>query len=194
VPETKAVLTAALERLAQGPTSPEREYGLTTEAAPSCSATSATVSEGTARLTLGGDCGRLGRAQVVYTATQFPTVKAVEIDGRRYTRADFEDETPAILVESPLPFGTVGDPLHAKGTANTFEATFQYEVVDPNGKVVDSTFVTATSGSGQRGTFDFSTQPYEISHAGQGALVVFELSAKDGSRTHEVRIPVQMNG
>ena len=193
VPKTQAVLTAALDQLVSGPTTSEREYGLTSEAGPGCSVTSANVAESTATIRLAGECGRLGMAQVVYTATQFPTVRAVEIDGRRYTRADFEDETPIILVESPLPFEAVGNPLRAKGTANTFEATFQYEVVEPEGRIVDSTFVTATSGSGQRGTFDFTTQPYEISRPGLGALVVFELSAKDGSRIHLVEIPVQMD-
>ena len=56
---------------------------------------------------------------------------------------------------------------------------------------VDKNFVTATSGTGTRGTFDFTTKPY-TGKAGEGALVVFELSAKDGSRTKEVRIPVQL--
>ena len=192
VPKTQAVLSAALEQLVHGPTTSEREYGLTNEAGPGCAATSATVAEGTATLALAGGCGRLGLAQAVYTATQFPTVKRVELGGKRYTRADFEDETPIILVESPLPFEKVGNPLRARGTANTFEATFQYEVVEPEGRIVASNFTTATSGSGQRGTFDFTTDTYEVSRPGLGSFVVFELSAKDGSRIHLVEIPVEM--
>ena len=62
-------------------------------------------------------------AQIVYTLTQFPTVESVEIDGESYTRADFEEQTPSVLVESPLPFEEVTSPLRATGTANTFEAT-----------------------------------------------------------------------
>src|SRR6266567_46920 len=73
-------------------------------------------------------------AQVVYTLSQFEGVKAVEINGKTYTRANFEDETPLILVESPLPFQTVHSPLRVTGTANTFEATFQYELTDAAGK------------------------------------------------------------
>ncbi len=106
-------------------------------------------------------------AQIVYTLTQFPTVKQVRIAGKRYTRADFEDWTPAILVESPLAFETVSNPIRATGTANTFEANFQYEVVNPAGKVVDTHFVTATSGTGTRGTFDFTTKRY-TGKAGRG--------------------------
>ena len=46
------------------------------------------------------------------------------------------------------------------GTANTFEATFNYELVGASGKVLSKNFVTATSGTGTRGTFSF-TVPYE---------------------------------
>ena len=87
-----------------------------------------------------------------------------------------------------MPDETVSSPIRATGTANTFEATFQYDVVGPGGKVLATHFATATSGSGTRGTFDFTTKPF--SATGDGALVVYELSAKDGSRIHEVRIPL----
>jgi hypothetical protein len=187
VPKTVAVAREALDELAKGPTTSEGELGLTSDVATPIP--TIIIENGVAKI--GGDVRGAGLAQVVYTLTQFPTVKAVEIGGKRYTRKSFEDETPIILVESPLPFEAVANPIRATGTANTFEATFQYEVVDPAGKVVDTHFVMATSGSGQRGTFDFTTKPY-TGPAGTGALVVFELSAKDGSRIHEVRIPVQL--
>jgi hypothetical protein len=189
VPKTQAVAQAALDELAAGPTAGEGDLGLTSDA--SLDISGVTIENGIATLEGEVPTSRAGRAQVVYTLTQFPTVQHVEIDGAHYTRADFEDETPGILVESPLAFETVSGPIHATGTANTFEATFNYEVVDPAGKVVDKNFVTATSGTGTRGTFDFTTKPY-TGKAGEGALVVFEISAKDGSRTKEVRIPVQL--
>ena len=94
-------------------------------------------------------------------------------------------------MESPLPFDHVKSPLHATGTANTFEATFQYDLRDPGGKLLKTHFVTATSGTGTRGTFDFSV-PFTSPSAGTGKLVVYELSAKDGSRIHQVEIPVRM--
>jgi len=103
-----------------------------------------------------------------------------------------ENLTPAILVESPLYFEEVGNPVRATGTANTFEATLQYELTDTDGRIVDDGFVTATSGSGTRGTFDFTTKEYEIPFDGVGALFVFELSAKDGSRINLREIPVRM--
>jgi germination protein M len=127
-------------------------------------------------------------AEEVYTLTQFAPTKPVDVGGQSYTRSDFEDLTPAILVESPLPFATVTSPLRMWGTANTFEATFEYELLDAAGKVLSKHFVTATSGSGTRGTYDV-TVPFEAPN-GLGKLVVFELSAADGSRIHQVEIPL----
>jgi hypothetical protein len=89
-------------------------------------------------------------------------------------------------VESPLPFQAVTAPITVTGTANTFEATFHYELVDAAGSVLDENCVTATSGTGTRGTFEFTTEDV----ADVFALVVFERSAEDGSRTREVRIPL----
>ena len=167
VPESDAV-DGAVDALLRGPTDEERELGLTSVA------TDAPATE----------LPRAGLAQFVYTVTQFPGVD--EIDGVKYARADFEDFTPSVLVESPLPFDEVTSPLRATGTANTFEATFNYELVDANGDVVDENFVTATSGTGTRGTFDFTTGPFED----VAALRVFEISAEDGSRVREVEIPL----
>ena len=131
------------------------------------------------------------RAQIVYTLTADPTVTSVEIEGQSYTRADFEEQTPAVLVESPLAGDAVSSPLVANGTANTFEATFSFEIKDSSGEVIAADFVTATSGSGTRGTFSFS-QPFVVTEDQEGSLVVFELSAEDGSRTHEVEIPLEL--
>ncbi len=110
---------------------------------------------------------------------------------QRSTRADFEDETPIILVESPLPFQHVKSPLRATGTANTFEATFNYDLTDPDGKIIATHFVTATSGSGTRGTFDF-TVPFTVDRSGLGELIVYELSAANGQRIHINEIPVYL--
>ena len=51
--------------------------------------------------------------------------------------------------------------------------------------------MTATSGSGTRGTFDF-TVPFTVEHAQSGKLVVFESSAENGSRIHVVEIPLRL--
>ena len=192
VPKTPAVAKAALDALQEGPTAAEADLGLVNSLESYEDLSVRLEKDGVLRVSEVRGAAEPALAQIVYTFTQFPTVKQVAVQGKRYTRADFEDWTPAILVESPLPFETVSNPLRASGTANTFEANFQYELVDPAGKVVDENFVTATSGTGTRGTFDFTTKRY-TGPVGEGTLVVFELSAKDGSRINEVRIPVQLS-
>jgi hypothetical protein len=145
-------------------------------------------------------------AQVVYTLTQFPTVEAVlfELDGEPVTtfsnegivlggpqtREDYEDVTPAILVESPTPFETVASPLGIEGTANVFEATVSYALVDALGNELASGFATATCGTGCRGTFEAEV-PFDAADGAALTLAVFEVSAKDGSRANVVEIPLR---
>src|SRR4051812_17536790 len=129
-------------------------------------------------------------AAETFTLSQSDPAKPVVVDGKSHTRSDFEDLTPAILVEEPLPFASVSSPLRLRGTANTFEATFEYELLDPAGKVLAHHFVTATSGSGTRGTYDVKI-PFEAPN-GLGKLVVYEVSAADGSKTHVVEIPLAL--
>jgi Immunoglobulin-like domain of bacterial spore germination/Sporulation and spore germination len=191
LPRTTAVAGAALGLLAGGPTARERnDLGLTS-ALPEPGGDRLELRDGVLHFDSRASYTRDALAQLVYTLTQFPTVKAVEVGGKRYTRADFEEETPLILVESPLPFQTVTSPLHANGTANTFEATFQYDLIDPEGRIAKHNFVTATSGNGVRGTFDF-TQQFEVDKSGLGKLIVYEISAEDGRRTHLVEIPIDL--
>jgi germination protein M len=145
-----------------------------------------TITSGRAHVT-GAGLSDAAVAQIVYSLTSFPTVQSV--DGK--TRADVEDFAPAILVEHPAPQDEVSSPLRVTGTANTFEATFNYRLEDAHGHLLAKDFVTATSGSGTRGTFEF-TVPFTIHASQDGALSVFELSAEDGSVVHERVIPLRL--
>ncbi len=194
VPTTQAVATTALEQLFLGPTSDEKSnLALSTAIPDGIELDSLEITDGVAKLNVTDELTDASLAQAVYTLTQFPTVDSVETGGGTYTRADVESFTPAILVESPLPSEEVSSPLRVTGTANTFEATFDYELTDTDGKIVDQNFVTATSGTGTRGTFDFTTKPYTVPFDGVGSLVVFERSAEDGSRINVVEIPLKMS-
>jgi len=191
--QTDALAQAALDELLAGPTEQEGADLQSTTAIPEdVEGVVASIEDGVAAVELSVDLPDEPLAQVVYTLTQFVTVESVNVQGNTLTRADFEDLTPAILVESPLAFEDVTSPLRVTGTANTFEATFSYELTDTDGLIVDENFVTATSGTGTRGTFDFTTEPYTVPFDGVGALIVFELSAKDGSRINLVEIPLRM--
>jgi Immunoglobulin-like domain of bacterial spore germination len=106
-------------------------------------------------------------------------------------RSDLEDVTPVILVESPLPGETVTSPILVRGTSNTFEATMRLEV-RRRSELLTSETVTASSGSGQRGTFeaslDVNAAPEPIT------LVAYEASAENGQPLHTVRVPLTLAG
>lgn len=198
--DTPGVARAALEALFAGPQDGERSQGLITGVPKGTAVSTLEIADGvaTAGVTAPGALSPAGRAQIVYTLTQFPTVKRVRLRvndgaaGSAVGRADSEAQTPAILVESPLPGDSVDSPLELSGTANTFEATFRYELLRPDGGKLAEDFGTATSGSGTRGTFS-ETLAFEIPNRQLGTLVVYESSAADGSRVHVVKIPLLLN-
>jgi germination protein M len=209
----EAVGRGALEGLLQGPTDAEQELGFSTMVPAGTELLGLSIVDEVATVDLteefatgGGSLSMTGRvAQVVYTLTQFPTVSGVlfEIEGEPVTslggegveigepqtRADWEALTPAILVESPLPFDDVTSPLRVSGTANTFEAVFQLNVTDGEGLIVYDEPQMATSGTGTRGTFEV-TASFDVPRAGVGAVIVFESSAEDGRPINVVEIPV----
>jgi germination protein M len=194
VPGTPAVGRAALEQLLAGRNQLERQAGIGSAVPVETTLLDLSIDDGGAEVSLSDEVaagGEAALAQVVYTLTQFPTVERVAVNGDEpRTRADFESFAPAILVESPLSAETVRTPVRIRGTANTFEAVFNAELIDTSGRVIATQVVTATSGSGTRGTFDAELTFGDEVSSGPGALVVYETSAEDGSRIHTVEIPV----
>lgn len=215
LPVTATVHERAVTALLRGPDASDRALGLTSAVPAGSRLLTLTVEKGTATVDLSKEFGSGGGsasmqmrvAQVVYTLTRFPDVRRVRflLEGEPVealggeglvllepqTRADYEDQTPSILVDTPAAGATVRTPLRIRGTANTFEAEFQLQVTDPNGRIVATKQVMATSGSGTRGTFDV-TVPFTVPRDGIGEIVVWEVSAKDGSRIHIVETPVRM--
>ena len=146
-------------------------------------------------------------AQMVFTLTQFDGIQKVQfaLDGKPVTvfggegimldhpvgRADYENMAPAILVESVAPGDTITSPLRVSGSANVFEAVFRVQLLDAQGKTLIDQVVNATSGTGTRGTFS-EELPFPVTATGQGKLVVFADSPKDGSPIDVVEIPVTL--
>ena len=147
-------------------------------------------------------------AQLVYTLTQFPTVKGVrlKLDGKDTTvfsgegivlpdpmrRSSFADLLPPILVESPGIGETVSGPLVVKGTANVFEANVGIEVRTESGKVLARTFTTATCGTGCRGRYQ-KTIDITVSRRTQVTLIVHDDDAAGtGTPPHQVVIPLTL--
>ncbi len=213
IPKTQSVGAAAMQALLDGPTGTEHAAGMSTTIPEGTTLLGLDIKNGVATVDLskeyasgGGSLSMMLRlAQVVFTLTQFPSVTGVNfmLDGKPIdvlggegiiidhpmTRADYEDMSPAILVESPTLGATVSSPVRITGTANVFEAVFRINIVDWDGLIIADERVQASSGTGTRGTFDVTVK-YPSGHAGRGSLIVFEPSAKDGSPINVVEIPL----
>jgi hypothetical protein len=204
VPATKSVAKAAVTAVLAGPTSGEGARSITTAIPAGSQLLGLSISGGVATVDLssefesgGGSASVLTRlGQMVYTLTQFPTVKSVifQIEGvtktvfssegvvldKPATRADYVDLLPDIWVDRPAFNAAIGNPAHVTGNANVFEATFRISILDAGGKVIADVQVMATCGTGCRGTFD-TTIPYTVSKGQYGILRAYNLSARDGS-------------
>ena len=150
---------------------------------------------------------RLRQAQVVFTLTQFETITGVEIvvDGEALaitdvldnpiegpvTRAAFEDVTPLILIEDPLPLATVPATFTVSGSANTFEASLFLRLTTEDGDVLSDEPVQATSGSGTRGTFEATLTVPGGTPDGPLSLLGYEQSARDGSEVNMFEVPLR---
>ena len=144
-----------------------------------------TISDGTATVAL-DHATQDQAAEIVYTLTQFASVKRVDVGGRAgLIRDDFASYVPPIFVESPAAGAEVPGTFHISGTASVFEATLVVQLLR-DGKVILKQSVTASEGAPGRGTFDTTV------HATPGAVTVaaFSPSAADGSPQHEVDVPV----
>jgi hypothetical protein len=212
--ETPHPELAAVSALLEGPTDDEAAEGLVTAIPETTEVTGVSVKDGVATVDLSGDfddgggsASMLGRvAQIVATLTRFEGVERVafELDGKKVEsiggegvvvdppigRLAIEEQTPQILIESPLPGDRVSNPVRLSGTANVFEANVSIEVRDGTGTVVLEAFTTATSGTGTRGTFD--TRLSIPSAIGTMTIVAFEASAENGEPLHVVDVQVSV--
>ncbi len=169
VPRTRAVAAAALGAL-----------GLT---AP------VTIADGTATVDL-PRATEDQTAEIVYTLTQFTSVRRVDVGGRTgLTRADVAAYEAPIVVESPADGATVPASFHVSGSASVFEATLVVRLVRDGAELAKQT-VTASEGAPGRGTFDTTM------HATPGPddVQVFAPSAADGAPQHEVVLHVTVAG
>ena len=204
VPATKAVAGAAMSALLDGPSDSEKVAKISTAIPDGTQLLGLTIKDGVATVDLshefesgGGSASVLGRlAQVVYTLTQFPSVKSVlfQVEGREVhalggegavldgpaTRADYVSILPSIFVDRPAWGAAIGNPARVTGNADVFEASFRIAILDGSGKVLTDQHAMATCGTGCRGTFDVTLQ-YNVAKAQYGTLRVYYGSAKDGS-------------
>ena len=203
VAATTAVARAAIAALLDGPT--ESEGGAMSSAVPAGTRLlGLTIKDKVATVDFssefesgGGSASaniRLG--EVVYTLTQFSTVKSVvfQIEGRTVTvfgsegivldgpvaRADYLDLLPGIFVDRPAYGAALGNPGRVTGSAQgVFEATFRITLLDGAGKSIADQQVMAACMC-ESGAFE-ATVRYDVPKAQWGVLRVWAGSAKDGS-------------
>jgi Immunoglobulin-like domain of bacterial spore germination/Sporulation and spore germination len=203
----------SIESLLEGPTNAESAAGLHSEIQPGTHLLGLTIDDGVATVNLDRAftsqetpaiaVGSL--SQVVYTLTQFDSIEGVvfEVDGRPLTnfggyeidgaqrRANFTDQLPFILVQTPRIGERVSSAVHISGTADVFEAVVSIAILDQHDKVIASTFTMATCGTGCRGTWETDVA-YDVAATQPGTIRVYEVSAMDGSGIHVVDIPVTL--
>ena len=194
IPATKSVATAAMNALLAGPNAVERANDISSAVPNGTQLLGLTIDNGVATVDLsgefasaaGGDAYQQRLGQVVYTLTQFPSVKGVNVridgegDANVLKRTDGVDLLPSMWVDRPAWGAAAGNPAHVTGSADVFEATFRVAILDGSGKVLADQQVMASCGTGCRGTFDVSV-PYDVSTAQYGTLRVYDPSEQDGS-------------
>ena len=204
VPKTSGVARAAMEALLDADAVIDRYSQLSTAVPDGTSLLGISIKDGVATVDLsrefetgGGSASSMFRlGQVVYTLTQFSTVRAVlfQVEGRTVTtfgpegiqldgpqgRGDFEQQLPSTFVDRPAFGAAPGNPARVTGTSNVFEATFRVAILDASRKVLVDQMAMATCGSGCRGRFDVTLR-YDVPKAQWGTLRTYFGSAQDGS-------------
>ena len=204
VPKTAGVARAAMDALLDPDPITGKYHQISTAIPPGTELLGITIKNGVATVDLSGEfatgggsaSARFRLGQVVYTLTQFPTVRAVlfQVDGRTVTtfgpegiqldgpqaRKDFEGQLPSTFVDRPAFGAAAGNPTRVTGTSNVFEATFRIAILDGADKVLVDQMAMATCGSGCRGTFDVTLRS-DVPRAQWGTLRTYFGSAKDGS-------------
>jgi germination protein M len=207
----------SMQLLLDGPTPAESQAGISSQIPAGTQFLSLDIDDGIATVDLtseyesgGGSASMLARlAQVVYTLTEYDTVKSVRfvLDGKPVDvfsgegilleepvgRSEYSELMPPILVETPSFGGRVTTPFEVSGSANVFEANVTVRLLDENGKELVSRFTTATCGTGCRGRFSIEI-PYQSPVDQPGTLVAQDDDADgDGKPGFEVRIPVTIS-
>jgi hypothetical protein len=122
------------------------------------------------------------------TVTRPPVISTVTVSSTVTTSTD-STGTPPIVVSAPTSGASVASPIAFSGTADVFEGTVSIQLRGSDGSVLASRYVTASCGSGCRGSFSGHVAAPAGYH-GAATLRFFESSAEDGSQLHVVEVPV----
>lgn len=106
---------------------------------------------------------------------------------------EFVLQNVAFRIYEPAPNSEVKGQIVVRGLARVFEATIQYEFEDGH-YLYDKGFVTASEGAPGWGEFEIIIDLDQVTNnTGTGTVILYEESAKDGSRLHEIYLPVKFS-
>jgi hypothetical protein len=213
VPRTPAVATAAVRLLLAGPNAAERAAGVRTAIPAATRLRGISLRNGTATIDVSGGFAapaahaqiRTRLAELVYTATQFPTVKRVrlEVAGSAVTsiagapvpqpaeRRDFLRRLPAVLVNRPAIGAHVPATVTVAGTADVFEGALTVRVINERGRLLARRHITASCGTGCRGRYSVAL-PYTVIRRQPGTIVILDSGGRV-AHPHVVRVPVKLS-
>jgi hypothetical protein len=213
VAQTSGVAKAAMNALFAGPNAAETAAGVTTAVPAGSRLRGISVAGGTATVdvsrkvaTAGGRASvRMRLAQLVFTATQFPTVHRVrlEVAGQVVhsiagvpvpqpgSRPSFYKLVPPILVAQPAIGARIPATVNITGSADVFEAAVDVRIINARGRLLARTHTLATCGNGCRGTYSVTLR-YHVRRAQRGTVVVFDTGGVV-AHPHVVRVPVRLS-
>jgi hypothetical protein len=93
-----------------------------------------------------------------------------------------------ISISTPKPNSILSSPVSVAGGADTFEALLRVDVRRVGGRLLRSETIMASSGSGTPGRWSVSLEL----PPGRVRLVFYEPSARDGSPTSVVELPLRI--
>lgn len=112
------------------------------------------------------------------------------------TKEEEVESEPNVVLENevfrifePAPDSEVGNEFTVRGEARVFEAVVSYDFEDGH-FILDEGTVMASEGAPSWGEFEITIQFDELSNDA-GRVFLYEESQKDGSRQHELAIPVK---
>ena len=83
-----------------------------------------------------------------------------------------------------------GNKYQVKGQAQIFEANFNWVVEDGHNELKNG-FATTDAGAPEWGNFDFTIDVQKTNEYSTLHIILFEVSAKDGTRQYELPIPLK---
>jgi hypothetical protein len=156
----------------------------------------------------GGSASMFSRlGQLTFTLTAYPDIDVVhlELDGTPVTVFSSEGidisggldpeyffdlgVMPEVFPQSPAAFEFVASPFDVAGWSRAFEATINWELYDRDGLLLADGFETTGASGPEFGVMSFDVA-YSVSERQVGTLMVFEISAMDGSRINLREVPL----